>query len=356
MGIMAKLFYKDKPIIGLDISNTGIKVMSVDPNKWLVHGYGSIDLEPLKVKAAMESPESTYLTDNIKLLMKEKIIGQISTNRVAISIPTARSYSRTFAMPAATEKSLFDAVGLEADQYIPIPSASLYIDYQIIERSKKEITVLMSAVAKVIIDNVVKSVTDAGLEPVFVEPSICSVGRVLTVTERGDLPTVIVDIGPASTDIAILDKGTIRVTGGLAVGGNTFTLEIAKHLNVELENAHQLKVLNGLSAGARQQKLTAALEPSLERILAETKKVIRYYDERMSTTRKIEQLVIVGSGSNLPGIGEYFTNALVMPARVASPWQKLDFAKLQEPPKQFRPRYITVAGLASITPGEMWND
>lgn len=351
---MSKLFYQDKPIIGLDISNTGVKIMSVDPKKWLVHGYGSIDLEPLKVKDAMENANSTYLTDNIKVLLAEKVIGDAYNKRVAIAIPTARSYSRTFTLPAATEKALHDAVILEADQYIPIPSANLYIDYQIIERTKKEITVLMSAVAKVIVDNILASVTAAGLDPVLVEPSICSVGRVLTATERGDLPTVIVDIGPATTDIAILDRGTIRVTGGLAIGGNTFTLDIAKKLNVELENAHQLKVLNGLNAGPRQQKLTTALEPSLERILAEVKKVMRYYDERISTTRKLEQLLVVGSGSNLPGIGEYFTNALMMPARVASPWQKLNFEKLQEPPKQFRPRYITVAGLASVEPGDIW--
>jgi len=352
---MSKLFYKDKPIIGLDISNTGVKVMSTDPKKWLVHGYGSIDLEPLKVKDAMENANSTYLTDNIKTLMSEKIIGTLPSKRVAIAVPTARSYSRTFILPASAEKSLHDAVILEADQYIPIPSGNLYIDYQIIERNKKEITVLMSAVAKVIIDNLVKSVEAAGLEPVLIEPSICSVGRVLTATERGDdLPTIIVDIGPASTDIAILDRGNIRVTGGIAIGGNTFTLDIAKKLNVELENAHQLKVLNGLSAGPRQQKLTAALEPSLLRILGEVRKVMRYYDERISTTRKLEQLLVVGSGSSLPGIGEYFTNTLVIPARVANPWQKLDFAKLQEPPKQFRPRYITSAGLASINPGSMW--
>ena len=351
---MSKLFYKDKPILGLDISHTGIKVMSIDPKRWAVQGYGSIDLEPLRVKEALEVEGKTYLTDNIKLLLSEKSIGSVASKQVAIAVPTARSFSRTFTLPSAAEKTLHEAVLLEAEQYIPIPASSLYIDYQVIERNKKEITVLMSAMTRVVIDNVVASVEAAGLQPVLIEPGICSVGRVLTATERGDLPTVIVDIGPASTDIAILDRGSIRVTGGLSIGGNTFTLDIAKKLNVALENAHQLKVLNGLNAGPRQEKLTTALEPSLQRILAEVKKVMRYYDERISQDRKLEQLLVVGSGSNLPGIGEYFTNALVMPARVASPWQKLDFGKIQEPPKQFRPRYITVAGVASIHPGGMW--
>lgn len=351
---MSKFFYKDKPIIGLDISSTGIKLMSVDSKKWLVNGYGSLDLDPLKMKEALEDEGSTFLTDSIKSLMADKIVGTLTSNRVAIAVPTARSYTRTFTLPNSAEKSLDEAVILEAEQYIPIPVSTLYIDYQIIERTKKTIVVLMSAVSKVIVDNITRSVEAAGLEPVILEPSINSVGRVLTATEDGSLPTIIVDIGPASTDIAILDRGSIRVTGGVAIGGNTFTLDIAKKLNIALENAHQLKVLNGLNAGPRQQKLREALNPSLERILIETKKVMRYYDERINSERKLQQLLVVGGGSNMPGIGEYFTEGLIMAARVASPWQKLDFGKVQEPPKQFRPRYITAAGAASIHPGSVW--
>jgi type IV pilus assembly protein PilM len=257
-------------------------------------------------------------------------------------------------MPASTEKALDEAVVLEAEQYIPIPVSTLYIDYQVIERNRKTITVLMSAVSRVIVDNITRSVEAAGYTPILIEPGINAVGRVLTATEDGSLPTIIVDIGPANTDIAILDHGSVRVTGGVPIGGNSFTLDIAKKLNISLENAHQLKVLNGLSAGPRQQKIREGLEPSLERILVETKKVMRYYTERINSDRKLEQLLIVGGGSNVPGIGEFFTDKLVIAARVASPWQKLDFGKVQEPPKQFRPRYITVAGIASINPGNIW--
>jgi len=351
---MVKLFYKDKAIIGLDISNTGVKIMAVDTKKWLVLGYGSIDLEPIKVKEALEG-DSTYLADNIQELVKNKLIGTLPSNHVVIGVPTARSFSRTFTLPPSQEKTLKDAVEVEVDQFIPIPSSTLYIDYEVIERSKTELTVLMSAVSKVIIDNCMSAALSAGLQPSLIEPGISAVGRLLTATEDGHLPTVIVDIGPASTDIAVLQGGFIRVTGGLAIGGNTFTLDIAKKLGVALENAHQLKVLNGLNAGPRQEKISTALEQSLQRIIVETRKVIRYYNERLSDDgKKLEQLLVVGSGSNMPGIGEYFTNALVMPARVASPWQKLDFGKLPEPAKQFRSRYITVAGLASVPPGAIW--
>jgi type IV pilus assembly protein PilM len=350
---VAKLFYQDKPIIGLDISQTGIKVMAVDSKKWLVLGYGSVDLDPAKVQKSLEAGDS-YLAENIGSLLHDKVIGQLPSDQTILSVPTSRTFSRTFTIPAKTEATLADAVEIEVDQYIPIPITSLYVDYSIIERTKDQLTVIMSAVPKTLVDSCLAAVRTAGLQPIMVEPGINSVARVIEAAEEGHLPTLIVDIGPASTDIAVLDGGAIRISGGLGIGGNTFTLDIAKKLGVALENAHQLKVLNGLSAGPRRAKITAALQPSLQRIATEVRKVIRYYNERISDDRKLEQMIIVGGGSNVPGIGDYFTNELVMPARVASPWQKLDFGKLPQPNKQFRPRYITVAGLASVDQEEIW--
>ena len=350
---MTTLFYKDKPIIGLDISQTGIKVMAVDPKKWLVTGYGSLDLDPAKVQASLEGHDS-YLTENVATLLNENLVGTLPSRHTIIGIPTSRTFSRTFTVPLKAEATLAEAVEIEVDQYIPIPIGSLYVDYEIIERTKDELTVIMSAVPRTLVDNSLAAAKAAGLLPIMVEPGINSVARILETSEDAHLPTLIVDIGQASTDIAVFDGGAIRVSGGLGVGGNTFTIEIAKKLNVALENAHQLKVLNGLSAGPRQAKITNALQPSLQRIVAEIRKVIRYYNERLNENFKIEQVLVVGAGSNVPGIGDYFTNELVMAARVASPWQKLDFGKLPQPNKQFRPRYITAAGLAIINQKEIW--
>lgn len=350
---MAKLFYRDKPIIGLDISQTGIKVMAVDSKKLSVIGYGDIDVDPAKLQKSLDYQDS-YLGDCINTLLTEKIIGELPSDHVIVGLPTARTFSRTFTIPAKAEKDLSDAIEIEVEQYIPMPIGSLYVDYEVIERTKEQLTVIMSAVPKKLVDNSLLAVKNAGLRPIMIEPGINSVARVLQATEEGHLTTLIVDINPASTDIAVLDGGAIRVSGGVPVGGNTFTLNVAKKLDISLENAHQLKVLNGLSASPRQAKIKSALKPSLDRILDETRKVIRYYNERLKEDRKLEQLIIVGGGSNVPGIGDYFTNELIMPARMAAPWQKLDFGKLERPSKQFRPRYITVAGLASVDQERVW--
>jgi type IV pilus assembly protein PilM len=349
---VAKLYFQDKPVIGLDISQTGVKVMAINAKKWLVTGYGTIDLDPARVTASLEGDDD-YLETSLKTLLAKNILGHLPSNHAVLSVPTGRTFTRTFQAPIDAEKHLKDAIELEINQYIPIPEASLYVDQEITERTKESITVSMSAAPRVLVDRLSQIATNAGLRICAIEPSISAVARVLINTEEGHLPTVIVDIGPASTDIAVLD-GSIKVTGSIAIGGNTFTLDIAKKLKIPLENAHQLKVLSGLNAGPRQQKIQSALKPNLERILNETRKVMRYYTERLENSKKLEQVLIVGGGSNVPGIGDYFTNSLVMPARVASPWQRLNFRELEGPAKQFRPRYITVAGLASVIPEEIW--
>lgn len=277
----------------------------------------------------------------------------MNSEHAVLSIPSAKTYTRTFTIPVKSEANIKEAISLEAEQYIPVPLSQLYIDHQVIDRSEEMISIQICAVPKTVVDSCVTAVRGAGLSVVMVEPGVNAIARLLTFTEDATLPTVIVDVGPATTDIAILD-GTVRVSGNVAVGGNTFTLEIARQLKVPLENAHQMKVQHGLNVGPRQAKILAALEPSLRQITVEMRKMMRYYNERLEAKKKLEQLLIVGGGSNIPGLGEYFTNALVMPARVASPWQILNFGDLEQPAKQFKSRYITVAGLASVKPQEIF--
>ncbi len=350
---MAKLFYRDKGIIGLDISQTGVKIMSIDPKRWLVLGYGSLDLDPKEVQTSLDNPNDTYLAKRLKSLINEHLIGNLGSDHVVIGVPTSRTYSRTFTIPAKEAAHLDNAIQVEVDQYIPIPLSSLYVDYEVIEHDKDQLTVVMSAVPKQLVDACLQAAKEVDLIPVVVEPNINAIARILDSADSNIL-TLVVDIGPANTDIAVLDKSAVRLTGGVAIGGNTFTIDLSKHLNTSLENAHQLKVLNGLTPGPRQAEITDALKPSLKRISTEIRKVIRYYNDRIGDKRKIEQIVIVGGGSNVPGIGDFYTNDLVMPVRVVNPWQKLDFGKLQQPQKQFRPRYISVAGLASVNDGEIW--
>lgn len=350
MGKKTKLFHHDQPPIGIDIGQTGIKVVFIDEKKWKVLAYGSIDLDPGKLQSSLNG-NGDYIVEKMRELLDKRIQGKLRGNQVAISVPTNRTYSRTLSIPLDAENHLDEAMQLEAEQYIPVPASELNIDYQVIERTPEGLNILMSAVPRKLVDALVSIYQRAELDVVFAEPAISSVARLLTKTEEGHLPTIIIDIGASSTDVAILDK-TVRATGGVNVGGNSFTLALSKKLKLSLEQAHQMKVIHGLAPGEKRARIESTLEPLLNSIADEAQKLMRYYAERVSSERKIEQILLVGGGSNVPGLGDYFTNHMIMPARVASPWQVLDFGNLPQPSRQFKPRYITATGLACIKTSE----
>lgn len=347
-----RLFFRDKPIVGLDIGQTGAKIMAINTTNWHVIGYGARGMEPAKLRESIELG-TDYLTKELKALIQSDLRGHLPSDRVVLSAPTGRTYSRILTLPATAEKSLFEAVQLEAEQYIPVSVSDLNIDYEIVERTNDKITVLMSAVPKKIVESMVEACYKAGLEVVMVEPGLHSVSHLIAVAEEGLLPTVIADIGAVNTNIAVFDNA-IRITGGVPVGGNHFTLEIAKKFRLTLEEAHDIKVKEGLKHGDKQTDISEALVPQMQRIAAEIKKVIRYYEERLSTKKHIQQVLIVGGGSNVPELSSYFTNELMLPSRVAHPWSVIKFDPLQPPPKAYQPGFITVAGLALVNPKEIW--
>ena len=113
--------------------------MSIDTSKMLVHGYGSIDLDPAKVtEDLIENVD--YLQSHLYELLDKNIVGKLDSNRAVLGIPTARTFSRTFSLPADKKANLEEAVNLEVEQYIPMPLESLYVDYQIIKQTKEELT------------------------------------------------------------------------------------------------------------------------------------------------------------------------------------------------------------------------
>lgn len=346
------LFLRGKQTIGIDIGSSSIKAMSMKPGTYRVTAYGAITGDPKSLNDSLRI-KPDYLSETLVNLLQKNLIGGTKAQYAVVAIPTELTYSRFISLPKDASKNLREAVELEAEQYVPIPLNEVHLSWIVTEVTPQENHIVFTACPKRIIDNVAQACTAARLLPIAIIPSINASAKLIGAAERGELPSLIIDIGASSTDIAILD-GAIKATASTPIGGNTFTYDLSKKLKVSAEEAHQLKVLNGLALSDRQADITAALTPSLKKIDHEVSVMLRYYQERIAQKdRKIEQILVVGGGSNIPGLGDYFTNALLMPARIASPWQMIDFDKLKQPTKQFKPRYLTVAGLASFSTKEI---
>ncbi len=351
----SKLFYSDKPLFGLDIGSNSIKVMQLELNgkQYLVNGYGVLrfDKTVLKDGAIVDYENLAKYTYE---LFDKHIIGNISTRRVAATIPASQAYTKVVSLPVKlSKKELDEAVKYEAEQYIPIPLEDLYMDYSLIGENEENKELLVVAVPRRIIDSYMKFFELVGLEVCMLETTISAASRLVARTETSNqTPTILIDLGSLSVDLTIYDKFLV-VSGTVPGGGDDFSKRIAEKLKVTPAEANTIKMRYGLGISKKQAEIREALGPQLELLIKEIRRMIRYYEEHTEGKSKIGQIITMGGGANMPGLADYLTDKLRLPVRRGDFWGKFDLPKLEPPIEGERSVYITVAGAALIQPEEI---
>jgi type IV pilus assembly protein PilM len=350
-------FYKDKPLFGLDIGSDTIKVLQINHNgkKSVVHGYGLIEFNSDTIKDGVIIDHKS-LAKSINNLFAHNITGNIDTRRVAMSIPSNKTYTKFMTLPKMKKKDLKQAIYSEVEQYISMPVDDLCIDYSVNQSNEEGYDILLVAVPKAIVESYMKLTELLGLEPVAFESSGLATARLFRQQNATqEIPTVLIDSGSSSVDITIYDSAII-VTGTISGGGQALTDAIAKKLSLSDSEAHIVKVKYGINKSKRQSEIFDAVHPELDRFTKEIRRMMRYHEERSTSGKKIEQIITMGGGANMPGLSGYLTNELRIPVRTSDPWQHIEASKLVSPSSSEKTLFATVAGLALIRPEEIFND
>ncbi len=190
------------------------------------------------------------------------------------------------------------------------------------------------------VQNLVKCVEGAGVEPGEVVYSALAAGNaVLTPTER-DMGVVLVDFGEGTVEIAIFIEGTVWHTRSLALGGEYITNDIAIGLRLPPESAEIVKLRYGHAVAAQvgqderftitpygenvpvvvpRWKLAEIIQARCEEILEAIQQEIKRsgYDGLLPAG-----IVLTGGVAQLPGLRDLARDQFQLPVRVGTP-QKL---------------------------------
>jgi type IV pilus assembly protein PilM len=347
-------FFKDRPAFGFDIGHGSLKVMQIDTSGRKPHmvGYGTATFNADAIQDGVIVDHETIAKATLKLFHNE-LVGDITTNRVVIAIPSYRTFTRSSTLPPLDNQELKEAVELDAEQYIPLPLEDLYMDYSVTGKSKEKTDLFVAAVPRTIVDSQLQLMQILGLETVGVETTIDAASSLFAHDEQSDVPAVLIDFGSLSADITIYDKQTL-VTGTVTGGGTSFTELIKDKLKVSQAEAQIIKTKYGLGASRKQAEIEIALEPILSQLVKEIKRMLRYYEERYGSKRTINQVVTLGGGANMPGLSEYITNGLRVATRACDPWSYVDSHGLQPPAAVDKPMFATVMGLSLVSSKELF--
>jgi type IV pilus assembly protein PilM len=273
---------------------------------------------------------------------------------VAVALPVHQAFARAVRMPKlGSDNELAEAVLAEAEQYIPGHPDNLYLDYSILREDQDGIEVFIVAMPRKIIDSYLALTSMLGLEAVLLDTSIGASARLFSLDPESRIPSLLVDFGTSSTDITVFNRGVVAL-GAASFGGEDITQSIMRKLAIPQSEALILKSKYGLSAGPAQRQIVAALTPSLELLIKEIRRTIRYYEQRYIDDKPIGQILTMGGGANMPGMADYLTDNLRLSTRFFDSGKYIDFSHLKHFYNADRASYVTAAGLAIVEPAEVF--
>ncbi len=157
-------------------------------------------------------------------------------------------------------------------------------------------------------------------------------------------PTLVVDIGARSTNIAVAEQGFLKYNYQTDFAGSSLTQAIASGLNINIRRAEELKKQRGLLGAGGEYELSTLTLPFLDAIISEAKRARANYEK--SQGGKVERVILAGGGANLLGIGKYFEEQINLPTVIGNPFSKVEYPPRIEPiVKELGPSFAVAIGL-----------
>lgn len=295
-------FPRFKSKLGIDIGTTTIKVVQLkkEADGYLLETYGSANID-YEVCLRMEFDVISETAAILKKLLKES---RTTTKKAVASLPNSIVFVSVITMPPMSEKELKEAVEWEARRYVPLPLEEVTLSWSLLEEKEgpsNQSKVLLTAVPTTVIDNYLKMFKLAGLKPLALEIEALALIRSLIGLRKESF--IIIDIGARNTSLNLVDKGFLRVSRNLALGGETITSAIAQSLHVSFGRAEQFKKDLGLVNGLRQ--IPQTMKPIVDTIKNETSQLLKIYESGGSV---VKEIFFSGAGAELPGLVNYFSD------------------------------------------------
>ncbi len=331
--------------IGIDIGSSSAKIVQLRPSRGsaVLETYGEIALGPFGGepigKAVKLGPEK--LAEALQMLMKE---ANVTAHIGGISIPFASSLISVLDFPMVDKNALTTMIPIEARKYIPVPISEVTLDWFVIPKDDTDVSafdrvtkgpsttkgpqkqqILLVAIENHALNDFKQVTQTVGLTTEFYEIEIFSTIR--SSLGRSTAPVLVADVGASTTKLYVVERGVVRLTHLVTVGGQQMSETLARSLGWEFEKAERIKRECGLDGSTafsldENEKIKAALLSTLDRIFSEVNRVLLNYGQRYN--KNVSHVVLTGGGASLPGLAQQAKASLSADVEIADPFSRAE--------------------------------
>jgi type IV pilus assembly protein PilM len=320
------LFGKKDHLVGLDIGSRTIKVGEVEKTAsgYTLTKFGALDIAPGIIEEdGIKNPQAA--ADSIRQLFK---MYGIKEQNVAISVGGYSVIVKKINVQTQDENQLQETIHLEAEQYIPFDISDVNLDFQILgasERNPNQMSVLLVAAKKEMINDYLNVLEIAGLNPCIIDVDAFALQNIYELNyELNNDCVALIDIGANKTSLNIL-KGTDSVfMRDVSLGCSQINHKIVSQAGCSMEDAENLKNNDSQDVISPED-----LREIISSVVADwTTEIRRALDFFYSTypDDQIRKIVLSGGGANIKGFRTLLASQTSTEVSMIDPFEKFEIS------------------------------
>ncbi|HKG93297.1 MAG TPA: type IV pilus assembly protein PilM [Gemmatimonadaceae bacterium] len=317
---MALSFGRKKTSIGLDVGSGLIKVAVIDHKKGEPE-LTKVTIAPLLADAIVEGEvmDPGIVADAIRTALDA---AGVKSRDVVTAVGGRDVIIKKIQIERMKEQQAREVLRWEAEQHVPFDMESVELDFQILdpEGTDNEMSVLLVAAKRDLVDNKLRILTDAGLTPAIVDVDAFALHNAFERNYPEAMTGVVglINIGHEVTNINILDDGVPILTRDLTVGTRRFREDLQRERGLSSDEADQL-----LQGYDRSPHLDAVIESRGEEIAVGLERAAAFLASSSRSGSQLRAVYTCGGGSRIPGLNEALASRLRLGVEQANPLANL---------------------------------
>jgi type IV pilus assembly protein PilM len=349
---------KSKLAVGLDIGSSSVKLVQLKEKRggYTLQAFGTAPLPPEAIVDGALMNSSAIVQAIQEVLSQQKM----SPREVAIGVRGHSVIIKKISLPRMTQEELDESIQWEAEQYIPFDVKDVNIDTQILTPdgdAAGQMDVLLVAAKKDMINDYTSVCAEAGLTATVVDVDAFAVQNAYEANYDAapEETVVLINVGAAVSNINIIARGVTTFTRDITMGGNAFTEEIQKQLNISYDEADALKVGGqGESDAVVPQEVERVIQGVADQMGGEIQRSLDFYAST-AQDRAITRVYLAGGTARIPALFKVLEQRAGVHVEVLNPFKNVEIDNKRFDPAVIlgaAPAAAVAVGLALRRPGD----
>jgi len=337
-------FGRNKVTAGLDIGSGLIKLVVIDHSKAQPE-IVQVVTSPLVPDAIVEGEimDPVLVADTIRSLVQS---AGLKGKRIVAAVGGHDVIVKRIQMDRMSQEDAREVIRWEAEQHVPFDMENVQLDFQILdpEGDSAQMSVLLVAAKKELIDNRLNLLADAGLTPAVMDVDAFALQNAFERSHGGGMDGLValVNIGHETTNLNLLQDGVPVMVRDVPFGSRRVREALQRDRGLSADEAES--ILQGLGENT---EIGTVLNEKIEELAVGIERAAAFLVAQSAGT--ISRVFVCGGGARVPGLVEALGDRLGIRTETAHPLNGITIrpeAAALEPIDAIAPMLMLPVGLA----------